>query len=267
MVRKVSDDPILDKRNKLVEPFVKKYGDPVLVHATSSAKLFKNILNSRKIEVPQKDRIGEHSYIEKLFGLYPSIFLSLSFQYNACYDYKFNLIFKLDYLKKLEFYKNSLSFKCYLEIMKYWDKNSPEYISKLSRKNKASRSAVDKFYNVIFNGKTKEFFEYWICEKEVYDLFKRYSKRKEVLKILKKTIEERHKKYPASVKTARKIYLDGCAPEIISKKDIDLMDNKDFLGFYIDGKVSGEIVRILKRDFSDKIFFDGKKIMKVEGMK
>ena len=52
-------------------------------------------------------------------------------------------------------------------------------------------------------------------------------------------------------------------PEIISKKPVNLLNNKDFLGFYIRGNIPKDILKMLQREYSDKILFDGKKIIKI----
>ena len=42
---------------------------------------------------------------------------------------------------------------------------------------------------------------------------------------------------------------------------------KDFLGFYVRGRVSSDILKLFKRKYSDKILFDGKKIIGVEELR
>ena len=39
------------------------------------------------------------------------------------------------------------------------------------------------------------------------------------------------------------------------------------MGFYISGRIPRDILDILKRDFSDKILFDGKKIVEIKNLK
>jgi hypothetical protein len=255
---------ILEKRNSLLEPFLKKYNEPVLIHSTSKLEFFESILNSGKIKIPGKENMNKHSYIEKELGLYPSIFLSLGFQYYSCYGFKYSFIFSLDYLKELDFYKNSLSFKSYKAIAKYWDENSPEYMKKLSEKSKICKDVVDGFYNKIHNGKTREFFEYWVCEKEVFDLFQEYPDKKKVMGIIKKIVEDKYVRYPDSIKVSNEICLNNSAPEIICKKDIDLVSSPYFLGFFIEGKIPERVEKILREKYSGKIFFDGRKIGKIE---
>ena len=44
-------------------------------------------------------------------------------------------------------------------------------------------------------------------------------------------------------------------PEIISKKEVTLKDNPDFLGFYIRGNIPKDILKMLQREYSDKLEF------------
>ena len=71
-------------------------------------------------------------------------------------------------------------------------------------------------------------------------------------------------KYPASRKHSFKIYTDDVAPELIGKKDNNLLKNPFFLGFCVAGKVPKKVQNLLKKKYPDKILFDGEKIFKVE---
>ena len=82
--------------------------------------------------------------------------------------------------------------------------------------------------------------------------------------MFKKIARDNLVKYPESVANARKDCLEEFAPEIIVKKDINLLKDKSFLGFYFRGKIPKYIKKILIRDYSDKIWFDGKKIRTVK---
>ena len=42
---------------------------------------------------------------------------------------------------------------------------------------------------------------------------------------------------------------------------------KDFLGFYVRGRVSSDILMVLRREYPNKILFNGKKIIGVEGLR
>ncbi len=66
-----------------------------------------------------------------------------------------------------------------------------------------------------------------------------------------------------SKRNARNIWKTELAPELLGKKENDLLKNPHFLGFFIGGKIPNDIKRILLKKYSDKILFDGKKIKKV----
>ena len=55
----------------------------------------------------------------------------------------------------------------------------------------------------------------------------------------------------------------GHIKKVIIKKDINLLKDKFFLGFYIMGDIPKDIKSLLLKDYSDKILFDGKKIRKI----
>jgi hypothetical protein len=248
---------------KLLQPFLKEYGGPVLVHATPTDKQFKQILKGGKLKVPEKLNDKEHLHIERLLGLYPSIFFSLGFQYSCSYDFKYSMIFGLNLLKKSKYYQKSMGFQCYREAFRYWEEYSPEYIEKLKKKNRSCKDVVDTYYNKAYNGEKRSVFEFWKIEKELIGLIEDYPKKKELVKIFKGILADRYFPYPRSIKRALKDCEKEYAPEIIVKKDVHLLHNKDFLGFYIRGKLPKDILLALKKDYPDKILFDGKKIGKV----
>ena len=109
-------------------------------------------------------------------------------------------------------------------------------------------------------------FDFWKCEKEVSDLIKKYPKKRELIKI----INEQHKKYITKYPNSKRIAMKDCftekAPEIISKKPV-LLNNKNFLGFYIDGKIPTKVKKNLMEKYGDKILFDGKRIESVGELK
>ena len=260
---KISIKSRFDEMQELMKPFIKKYYEPVLVHATPNSLFFKQILKDKKLKVPLISKMTKHSYIERMLGIYPCTFLSLGFAYASSYDFKYSFIFSLNYLKKSEFYMNSLSYQSYKAVIQYWDKNNPEYLHKLASKNAICKAVVDKFYNETYNGKNKVLFDFWKVEKETFDLIQKYPKKKELIRIIKEVVNEKFLKYPDSLNWVKINYKEDNVPEIPVKQDINLKDNPDFLGFYIRGNIPKDILKMLQREYPDKILFDGKKIIKI----
>tara|TARA_Y100000310_G_C20460510_1_gene705105 strand:+ start:61 stop:879 length:819 start_codon:yes stop_codon:yes gene_type:complete len=256
----------LAERNLLLKIFMVNSNRPVLVHSTPKERDFLKIISESELKIPKKNIHLEHLYIEKLLKLYPSIFLSLGFVYSTSYNFKYSLIFDLSLLKKAKYYQKSIGFQCYREAFRFWEENSPEYVKKLRNKNKTCKGVVDKYYNQEYNGKRRTIFEFWKIEKDLIDLIENYPKKKELIKIFKDIAKQKYVSYPKSIKSAKKDCLKEYAPEIIVMKDISLSNNKQFLGFYIRGKVPKKIKSLLKKDYSDKIFFDGKKAPKILDM-
>ncbi len=264
---KISIKDRFSEMRELLKPFIKKYNEPVLVHATPNSSAFKKIIKEGKLKVPLISKNIKHSFIERMLGIYPCIFLSLGFSYGAAYDFKYSFIFNLNYLKNSNFYINSLSYQSYKAVVQYWDKNDPEYLQKLADKNATCKKVVDKFYNEKYQGKNRVLFDFWKVEKETFDLIQKYPKKKELIRIIKEVVNEKLLRYPSSLKWTKQNYIEENVPEIIVKNDINLKDNKDFLGFYVRGKVPSDILRRLKKEYPNKILFDGKKIIEIKELK
>src|SRR3989344_8674665 len=245
------------EKNKLIIPFIKKYKKPILVHSTPDHYSFKRIITKGKLKVPKDNENMEHLFIERLLGLYPSIFFSLGFVYSVSYDFKYSLIFDLDLLKQANYYKRSLGFQCYREAFRYWEKNDSKYVEILSRKNKSCREVVNKYYHNKHNGKKRTGFEFWKIEKDLIELINGYDKKRDLIKMFKRLMKELYITYTKSIKIAKKVFLEEYAPETISKNDIYLLNNRQFLGFYIKGHIPVDIKLLLKKNYPDKIFFDG----------
>jgi len=261
---KISIKKRFEEMQELQKPFIEKYHKPVLVHATPNTQLFKKILKEGKLKVPNIKNISiGHSYIERMLGIYPCIFLSLGFAYASSYNFKYSFIFDLDYLNETDYYKNSISYQAYKAVVQYWDKNNPEYLEKLASKNKMCREVIDKFYNIEYLGKKRVLFDFWKCEKETFDLINEYPKKKELLKLINKIVNEKYAKFPKSKRIAMKDCFDDAVPEIIVKHDISLLKDKLFLGFYIRGNIPKDIKSILLKKYGDKILFVGKKITSI----
>jgi hypothetical protein len=191
----------------------------------------------------------------------------LGFAYSASYDFKYSFIFDLDYLKKSDYYRNSISYQAYKAVVQYWDKNNPEYLEKLANKNKTCRKVIDKFYNDEYLGKKRVLFDFWKVEKETFDLINEYPKKKALFRLIKNIINEKYSPYPNSKRIAMKDCFNDAVPEIIVKHDISLLKDSLFRGFYIKGNIPKDIKSLLKRDYSDKILFNGEKISSVADLK
>lgn len=262
---KISIEERLNQRQNLIKPFIKKYNKPVLVHSVHDKKTFKKILKQGKLRLP-KEHNGKKKtpYMERILGIDNCIYLSLGFIYASAYDFKYSLIFDLDYLKELDYYKNSISYRCYKDVIIYLDKYNPKVLEKFSKENKKTKEVMNKFYNEKYKGKTKEMFDFWKIEKETFEMIVNHPQKKKLKEIIKKRARKYLIKYPCSVRQAKKDYCGERAPEIISRRQIKLKDNPYFLGFYIKGKIPQDILIILKKNYSKKIFFDDKKIKNIE---
>lgn len=257
---KISIKKRFQEMGRLITPFIKKYHEPVLVHSTPNSATFKRILKEAKLKVPNKNNVNKNAFIEKKFKMYPSIFLSLGFAYACAYDFKYSLIFSLDYLKVLDYYKNSISYQAYKKIIQYLDKHDPRCLERLADKNLTCKEVLNKFYNKTYLGKKRVLFDFWKIEKETFELIQNHPKKESLMKIIQKVIGKKHILYPFSKKVALKDYTIDIVPEIISKEDINLLNNEYFLGFYIRSKIPNDILTILKNKYPNKIIFDGKKI-------
>lgn len=250
------------ERQRLMKPFIEKYHNPVIVHAIHNPKIFEKILKEGKLKLPKEhDSPKKCPYMEKFLGVDNSIWYSLGFVYSTAYDFKYNLIFDLNYLKDLVYYNESVIYRCYKAIIDYLDEYDYEYLQKLANTNKNTKRVIDKYYNKKYKGKNKIHFDFWEIEKETFNAILNYPDKKKLIKM----INERSKKfivnYPKSVESAKEDYLINKIPEIIGKKENNLLKNKHFLGFYIKGKIPSNIAKIIKEKYPDKIVFDGEKIL------
>ena len=145
----------------------------------------------------------------------------------------------------------------------YWYENDREYLERFANANDVTRATVDRYYNEEYNGKVRTIFEYWKVEKELFEFIDNYSNKNELFKIIRSVLKKHLLKYPESEKDALDCYLQDKAPEIIGRKENDLLKNPYFLGFFISGAVAKDTLAILKSKYSDKIVFDGEKITKI----
>ena len=257
-----------EQRKKLIKPFIKKYKQPVLVHSVNNKEVFKKILEERKLKIPKKHRSPKKCpYMEKFLGIDNAIYYSLGFVYYAAYGWKYNLIFDLNSLRELLYYRSAVMYRCYKVVVDYWYKNDKEYLEKLANKNKLTRKVVDRYYYEEYNGKARVIFDFWKIEKETFEHIRRYKDKKKLIKLIRKNEQELIRKYPYSKIDARKAITSVRTQEIIGKKDNNLLNNPHFLGFYIDGKIPKDILKILLKKYPDKIIFDGKEIGEVGELK
>jgi hypothetical protein len=253
-----------NEREQLLKPFLEVYENPVLVHAVDKKSTFKKILEEGKLKLPKKHSSPKKTpYMEKYLGIDNKIYYSVGFVYLTAYNWKYNFIFDVHLLQDCKYYNDSINYQCYLAIINYWHKKDEEYLEKLANTNKQTRDVVNKYYTEEHNGKKRTRFEYWKIEKQVFEFIQKYPKQKEIKKIIKKIEQKLTKKYPSSLKDAKKAYLTQRAPEVIGLKDNNLKTNKHFLGFHINGKIPKDLKTVLKNKYPNKIIFDGKKIKKI----
>jgi len=251
-------------REKLLEPFLKKYNNPILVHAIHEKKTFVKIIREGKLKLPSKHKSKKKTpFMEKILGIGNGIFLSLGFVYLTAYRWKYNLIFDINYLKELIYYKSAVNYRCYKVVIDYWCDYDRDYLEKLANKNKRCREVVDKYLYEEYNGKKRVMFDFWKIEKEAFEHIKNYKDKKKLITLIKKNANELKINYPSSKRDSKKSIYTELTPEIISLKDINLLTNKYFLGFYINGGIPKEIKKILEEKYKGKIIFDGKRIKEI----
>ena len=249
------------ERRKLLKPFIELYKNPVLVHAVYDMNIFYKILKEGKIKLSSNHSSPKKTpYMEKILKTDKGIYYSLGFQYLTSYDWKYGFIFDLNYIRNLIYYKKGIHYKAYMMIVDYWYENDKQYLEKLTNTNKLTREVMDTYYTKKYKGKVRKILEFWKIEKELYTFFNKYLHKRELIRLISKMAKNRLLKYPASKKDAAKIYLEDTAPELIGKKENNLLKNPYFLGFCIVGDVPEKIQNILKEKYADKIIFDGKKI-------
>jgi len=254
-----------EKMDKLMKPFLKKYKKLVIVHAVHDLKTFQKILDDKKLKLPSKHDTGKKSkYMERLLELDNSIFYTVGFVYACAYEFNYNLIFNLEFLKKTEYYKNSIAYKIYQKIARYWYDHDREYLEKLANKNKTCREVIDKYLNEKYKGKKLKLLDFWKIEKEFFKAIMDYPNKRYLIKIAKRIQNHLQMKYPYSIRYVKDHYNSGRVPEVIGKEDNNLIDNPYFLGFYIKGKIPKTLIDKIKKNYKDKILFDGKKIEEIE---
>ncbi|MFH1649206.1 MAG: hypothetical protein ABIA93_01520 [Candidatus Woesearchaeota archaeon] len=230
------------QREALMKPFMKRFGEPVLVHAVDSEKSFVNILKSGKIKVPRAG--GKTAYMDALLGIGPSIYFSVGFVYATAYGFPYNLVFRLSLLKELEYYKTSLSYSCYRAVMEYWYEQDKDYFRKVWHHDSETERVIRKYLCVPFQGKVRRRLDFWRIEAQLKHYIDTYPKKKVLLKL----VSEQRSKLRIGIKKARFHAIGSLAkkevPELMCDHDISL-SNSAFVGIQIQGKISPRIKRLL----------------------
>ncbi len=255
------------ERRRLLMPFIRRYGNPVLVHAIDKKAVFKKIIEGGKLKLPKTHSSPKKTpLMERMLNIDNGIYYSMGFVYFTSYGWNYNLIFDINYLQDLVYYSNSAIYQCYRAVIDYWYDKDRQYLEKLANINKQTREVVDKYYNVEFNGEKRTLFDFWKIEKYVFGFINKYPNHKKIKNIIGKVEKKFIKNFPSSLRDAKKAYLTFRTPEIIGLKENNLLKNKHFLGFYINGSIQKDILAILKKKYSDKILFDGTKIKKISNL-
>ena len=249
------------ERNRLSKIFVKKYKNPILVHAVDRKESFMKILQQGILKIPKKhDSPKKFLYMEKLLGIDNSIFLSLGFVYYVDYKIKYNLIFDIDLLKESDFYKRPLPFKCYRKIVDYWHAKNKDYLNKVISSSAKVKEVIEHYIEQVEAKAKVRPLRYWEIEKELFDLVMKYPKKNKLKKMSKEMQNELLLKWPYSKRNVRQKYLKNDCPEILYHKNIDLLKHPAFKGFFIEGKIPKQMKEVLEKKYKGRILFDGKRI-------
>ena len=264
LVSKISIKKRWSERRKLMNIFIKEYKKPVIIHATHYLKTFEKILDEKMIKLPEEHNSPRISpYLQKFLKTENAIYYSLNFDYALAYGFKYNFIFDLGYLKDLRYYSNAVAYKSYITVARYWYEHDKEYLEKLRNYNEKTKEVIDKFLNTPFNGKKRRLLDFWKIEEILFNFIQKYPDKKKLFRIIKEKERELRVNYPYSIRKAKEEYKTDKAIELIGFKNNDLAKNQYFLGFYIVGAIPKKSMSRLKKDFNDKILFDGKKIKEI----
>ncbi|MEK6898692.1 MAG: hypothetical protein AABW79_01195 [Nanoarchaeota archaeon] len=251
-------------RKKLLRPIIKFHGAPVLVHSIYNRDVFNQILQDGKLKLPNDHfSFKKTPLMEKILKTDNCLYYSLGFVYFTSYRWKYNLLFDLDYLKNLVYYRKGMHFKAYRLIVDYWYENDRPYLEKLANTSPTARAVIDRYYYEPYNGKVRKILEFWKIEKELFDYFSKYLNKNKLVALIRETAKQNILQYPFSKRYALRFYFADWSPEIVGKKENNLLKNPYFLGFFIDGSLDRKTLTRLKQKYSDKIIFDGKKIRKI----
>ena len=252
------------RRRDLLLPFIERYKVPVLVHAIDSEDVFRTIIKEEGLLLP-KDHASEKKtpYMEKLLGIDNGIYLSLGFVFLTSYGWRFNLIFDLSALKDCIYYGEPIIYRCYKAIIDHWDEHDQAHLDELTHKDPTCKEVIDSYLAQKRAVGEDAQFAFWKIEKELFDHMNSYSKKIEMVNIIRKTEQEHRLTYPSSYEDAQRAWEEQRTPEIISLQGMSLADNQHFIGFHIQGEIPTGISKELQRHYPDKIIFDGEKIQTV----
>ncbi|MFT4261584.1 MAG: hypothetical protein ACMXX9_04095 [Candidatus Woesearchaeota archaeon] len=245
---------LYEKRNKVLQPFINLYKKLVISHSTPNKKDFISILNQAKIILPTNKTDKKSSYMEKLLGMDKAIFYAIGFPYVLSYNWKYSLVFDIEYIKKCEYYKKSVGYQAYKNIFNYWYKKD-DTIKKIASKNKRCEEVIDEYLNKELFGEKRKILRFWEIEKEIYEEILYHPKKDYLIFLAKKAKKELLLESAKAITDAPKIIEDFRVPEIISFKEKNLKKNKHFLGIALIKK-DREIETLFKKLYPEKeIFF------------
>ena len=249
------------QRKKLLSSFVTLYRNPVIVHAIHDKKVFHQILKESILKLPNDHTSPQKTpYMEKFLGINNCIYYSLGFVYFSSYKWKYNLLFDIKYLKDLEYYNNSINFQAARAVVDYWYENDSFYLKKFANANGITRQVMDRYLNEFYNGKKRTILEFWKIEKELFEHINAYHHKKKLLVLIKGIRKKHLLRYPFSKQDALACYMKEKAPEMIGKRENNLLKNPHFIGFFIDGPIDRTVLNLLKNKYAEKIIFNGKSI-------
>ncbi len=249
------------ERRTLLKPLIKKYGKPVIVHSVQNTSTFNKILEDGRLKLPNQHNSPKKTpYMEKYLKIDNCLYYSLGFVYYSSYKWEYNLIFDLEFIKQLDYYNISLSFKIYRAVVDYLYDNDRKFLEKIADINKTTREVIDRYYFEPYEGRVRKILEFWKIEKELYQAIVKYPDQKALIKIIKETQKKCFVKYPASKKQALEVYKSDKAPEMIGKDENNLLTNPYFRGFFIPSKIEKKTLKILREKYPGKIIFNGKTI-------
>lgn len=254
----------MSERKSLLLKFLKFHNHPIIVHAIHHKSIFHKVLREDGLKLPKTHTSPRKTpYMERFLGIDNCIYYSLGFVYYSSYKWKYNLIFDIEFLKNLVYYNNSVNFQAARAVVNYWYENDPIYFEKLANKNKTTRKVIDRYLYEPYNGKTRRVLDFWKIQKELFDFINVYPHKNVLLKIIKSTGKKHLLKYPQSKEDALACYLEEKAPEMVQKNPNILSKNPNFIGFFIPGRIDSKTKKILQQKYSNKILFDGNKVIKI----
>lgn len=259
----VSVEDRFKERQRLAKVFIDEFGDSVIVHSVNDSNDFKSILIDACLKLPLDHSLDKKtSLMERMLGFDNCIYFSAGFVYATSFNWKFNLIFSVDFVKDLTYYSHSINYQSYVKIVQYWYSIDKEYFNKLLGFNSLSNEVITKHFDG-FSGLKTNALDFWKIE-EVLDTFiKEYSDQEAIQKIFSDRKKELFMDFAVAKKDANFIHFEERAPEILSFKEVNLLNNKYFLGFYVKGVVPEDILLLLKEKFEGKFLFDGDSFQKL----